>query len=256
MPEPRTTARLTRDGAVATIALVPPEGKPPTLDTGVFDALEEALGALEADPPRLAVLRSTTDRYFCVGANLNVLRTLDARTIGPWVERGHAVLNRLEDLPCPVLARVAGYALGGGLELALASDVLYADASARLGLTEARLGFIPGWGGTRRLAERVGPRAAGQLFFAGRIVDGPEAARLGVVDHLADAGALDAAVDAYAAEVAETSRAAVATFKRMLADGRRAARERTRTAEAAHSVACLRDPEARQRLDAFLARKA
>jgi len=252
-----TTVRLHRGGDTATLTLTPPAppGKPPTLDHPLLNSLDAAIAELEADPPRLAVLRSATPKYFCVGANLHALRAIDEQTIRPWVEHGHRVVNRLEDLPCPTVARVAGYAVGGGLELAMACDLIFAEAGATLGLTEARLGFIPGWGGCRRFVERVGVAAAKRHFFAGRTMDAAAAAGLGLVDFVGDAAAVDAELAAFADEVSQCSRYAVSTFKRIVDAERRAARDRNLDAEATHSVGCLREPDAADRLAAFLDRK-
>jgi enoyl-CoA hydratase len=252
----RTTIRLERDDPVATLWLDPPGAKPPTLSPDVLDDLAKAVDDVASQPPRVLVIRSASRRYFCVGADVHVLRQTTERSIGGWVEHGHRVLNRIEDLPCPVVACVTGYALGGGLELALACDVIFADASARLGLTEACLGFIPGWGGGRRLAERVGDARAKLLFFGGRHVDAREAMKMGLVEVVASDRSLDQAMDDWVAQVCTTSRHAVTTFKKVLADGIEDRRRRNLELEATHSVGCLKDPQTRQRVAAFLNRKA
>ena len=114
---------------VATLTLTPDEpGKPPTLDYAALDELEAHVATVRASAGlRAVILRSTSEKYFCVGANINVLKTLDAETIVPWVERGHAIFNALAALPLPVIARVEGFCLGGGLELAMACDLIIAS---------------------------------------------------------------------------------------------------------------------------------
>ncbi len=250
-----TTISLDERDDLSELCLTPPEGKPPTLEPALLDALDDALAALEARRPRVVVLRSASPRYFCVGANINVLKDMDEHTIGSWVEHGHQVLNRLEDLPCPVIARVEGYALGGGLELALACDLIYATDDARLGLTEASLGFIPGWGGCLRLAQRIGAPAAKHAFYVGRMFEAEEALRVGLTDRVLDAAQIDAAIADYAREVAQRSAYAVSTFKKIVNTQHLAAREHNLEAERTHSVGCLQDPGTKQRLQAFLARK-
>ncbi len=232
---------------------MPPEGKPPTLDLAVLDELADVVAELAGDPPRAAILCSGSPKYFCVGANLEALRQIDADTIEPWVRRGHEVFDALEDLPFPVIANVRGYALGGGLELAMAADLIYASTGARLGLTEAKLGFVPGWGGSRRLIERVGVARAKQWFFAARIVEAPEALQAGLVDHIAALDALEPAIDAFVSEVLACSPVAVAGFKSILAEARAASRQANAAAEATHSVACVSDPDTQARLSAFFA---
>jgi enoyl-CoA hydratase len=166
------------------------------------------------------------------------------------------VLNALEDLPCPVIARVDGYALGGGLELALAADLIYAADSGRLGLSEAKLGFIPGWGGCRRLAERIGFSRAKQLFFVGQAIDASEALQIGLVDHVCPAVVLDEAIRSYVEQLCECSANAIAAFKRILHETQDADRARNLAAEMEHSVACVRDPDTQQRLQDFFASRA
>ena len=244
---------MDRAETVATIRLTPPEGKPPTLNHAVLHDLGQTIEALAARPPRAVILRSDSPKYFCVGANLNALRQIDTDTIAAWVQHGHEVLNALEDLPCPVIARLEGYALGGGLELALAADLLYAADTARLGLTEAKLGFIPGWGGCRRLVERIGLGKARQCFFAGRVLDARTAESLGLVDHVAEASRLDTDIAAYVEEVCRCGAGAIATFKRILNEARNASRVSNLLAETEHSVECVRDPETQQRLQDFFA---
>ena len=251
----RTTVAVDRDDAVAAIRLACPEGKPPTLDHAVLDGLGAAIEELAARPPRAVILRSDSPKYFCVGADLNALQEINAETIGRWVRHGHDVFNALEDLPCPVIARVEGYALGGGLELALAADLIYAADSARLGLTEAKMGFIPGWGGSRRLPQRVGAARAKQCFFAGRVLDAREAQSIGLVDHVADAARTDAAIIACVEEILPCSAGAIATFKRVLAEAHGEPRRRNAQAEADHSTACVRDPDTLRRLNDFFAAK-
>jgi len=239
----------------ATLRLSPPSGKPPTLDHEVLDAFEAHLTALENDPPRSLVVRSDSAKFFCVGANVAMLKNVDAERIAAWVEHGHRVLNRLEDLPCPAIARVTGYALGGGLELAMACDLIFTDRSAQLGLTEAKLGFIPGWGGSRRLAQRVGPGRAKQMFFAAQRLDAEHAYAWGLIDRVEpDESSLNATLDAYLDAIDACSAQALATFKRLLSAEEKDARERNGAAEANFSKACVEDADTARRLDEFLNR--
>lgn len=247
-----TQISCVREDDVARIELVPVEGKPPTLDETVLDRLEAHLAVLSSDPPRATIVSSASAKYFCVGANVAALERLSRATMADWIARGHAVFNRLEDLPCPTLAVVRGYALGGGLELALACDVICCDTSARMGLTEASLGFVPGWGGTLRLAERIGHAAAKRCFFAGVMLDAHEAHRLGLADRVCDDAELDAQTSAWVAAVAERSPEALTRFKRILHADRDTARRSALRAESDHSLQLVEHPDTRQRVQGFL----
>lgn len=246
-----TTVELKWDDDLATLWLKPPPGKPPTLNTEVLASLERVVDSLGKQTPRAVMVRSNTDKYFCVGADIASLQKIDEDAITAWVEHGHRVLAKLEDLPCPTVARVAGYALGGGLELALVCDLIFADRHARLGLTEARLGFIPGWGGCQRLAERIGDSAAKYMFFAGRLFEGDAALRIGLIDHLADQDQLDQELGGYLNDLGACSAYAQAAFKQLTATRRHRDRKQNEEAEMAKSRSCLRDPQTQQRLHAF-----
>lgn len=98
-----------------------------------------------------------------------------------FAERGQRVMDRLEALPYPTIALIHGFALGGGLELALACDIRYAASSSKLVLPEVSLGIIPGFGGTQRLLELIGPAKAKELIFTGKRLSAEEALSLGIV---------------------------------------------------------------------------
>jgi enoyl-CoA hydratase len=254
-PVNRTAVALERASGFDRLVLLPPPGKPPTLDHATLAEMGALLARLEQNPPRLLVVESASEKTFCAGANLDVLRETDESSIVPWVEAGHRTLARLEDLCCPVVAKVDGYALGGGLELALAADMVYATVNASFGLTEARLGFVPGWGGSLRLPERVGPARAKRMFFQSAIVSADEAARIGLADFVGTPGEVDSAVHDLAGTLAALSAAAIAGFKRILGEARHAAREANLRAETVASVACLREADTKARIHAFLSRK-
>src|SRR5207342_3702065 len=128
-------------------------------------------------------------------------------------ERFHRTLDDLAALDRFVIAAVAGYALGGGCELALACDYRVAGTRAKFGQPEILLGIIPGGGGTQRLARLVGPARAKDLAFSGRQVGAAEALAMGLVDRVVAPDELDAAADAWAAELAAGPSDALAIAK-------------------------------------------
>lgn len=246
-------------GGVGVLRLVPlAEGKPPTFDEATLAQFEAGLGAAEeaarSGALRVMFVRSASAKFFCAGANLAALRTLSDETIGAWVAHGHRVFARLEDIPVPVVARVEGYALGGGLELALACDLIFASAAAQLGQTEAKLGFVAGWGGSWRLPRRVGLARAKELFFTGRMVPGEEAVRLRLVDFCGDTAALHAHCASFAAAVLAGSAVSHAEHKRLLQNAAAWSRAESATGETESSVTCLRSGDTQARLRAFFER--
>jgi enoyl-CoA hydratase len=220
-------------------------------------ALEQVLADIEAriDEVRVVVLQSASPKFFCAGANIQVLETINRDTIVPWVHRGHALLNRLEALPVPVVARVEGYALGGGLELAMACDLIFASTAARFGQTETKLGFVTGWGGSYRLVRRVGLARAKELVFSGRMFDAEEAVRLGVAEWQGGAVELDVKLREFCAAVAAGSRMAIGEMKAILTSCPHTRLEENATLEAEASRRVLTTGDAAERLQAFLSRK-
>ncbi len=251
----KTGINYVEESGVGTILLTAPEGKPPTLDGEVLAELERCIDTAREAGPRVLCVRSASERFFCVGANINVLKETNEETIVPWVERGHRVLNQLEDLPMPVVAVVGGYAMGGGLELAMACDLIFALDTARFAQSEAGLGFIPGWGGTRRLADRIGTSKAKYYYYSGKMIDAPKAAEIGLVDFVGSAAELEFELAEFSDSVISNNRNALEQFKSILNEQVRAARDENAKVEALRSVSCLQDPDALQRLHDFLSKK-
>jgi enoyl-CoA hydratase len=251
----RTEVELELREGIAHVTLRPPEGKPPTLDHEVIARLDAVCADVEARAGTLAavVVRSASARHFCAGANLEVMRTVTAANVADWVRRGHRLMNRLEALPLPVVAIVEGYALGGGLELAMACDLVFASDTARLGQTEVKLGLVTGWGGCHRLARRVGLARAKELAFSARLVEAAEAARIGLVDWAGPAAELEARVREFTTAVAANSRTAVRETKAILAACAEGTLAESAGIEAAASERCLRTGDAGARLDQFFA---
>jgi enoyl-CoA hydratase len=251
----QTQVELVQEGDCCTICLSAPCGKPPTLDTSVLEAMSSTLAGLEASPPKAVVLTSNSEKYFCAGANVRCLQDLSRENIRAWVEFGHRVFNQIEDLPCPVFAKVDGYAMGGGLELALAADCIVSTPTATFAQSEATLGFVPGWGGTFRLAEKIGAARAKELFFSARHVRGEEAYAIGLVDLLAEAGGLDERLDDLLRAVAKNSACACRNFKSMVNMRHSPGRGAWRESEVAASEKCLDSLDTKERVQSFLSRK-
>ncbi len=256
-----TTISVAIAEGIGTLTLCPAvEGKPPTFDHAVLEQMDGAVGRLEeaahAGTLRLLFVRSASPKFFCVGADLGSLRSLDAQSIIPWVEHGHRVFNRLEDLPVPVIARVEGYTLGGGLELAMACDAIFAHEKAQFGHTEAKLGFVAGWGGSWRLPRRVGLARAKVMFFTGQILDAAEARRIGLVEFVGTGDALDEHCRQFVEAVRSGSDASHSGHKRLLAAAFSASRDEGGRAEAAQSTQCAGSPSTRQRLADFFATRS
>jgi len=130
----------------------------------------------------VVVLTGAGDRAFVAGADIKYMSGLDVDEAKAWGELGHQAARLLETMPKPTIAAINGFALGGGCELALACDLRYASAKAKLGQPEINLGIIPGWGGTQRLARATTIGFAKELILTGRTVEADEALERGLVN--------------------------------------------------------------------------
>ena len=179
--------------------------------------LLERLRELAADEAvRAVVLTGAGDRAFAAGADIKEMSEKNADEALAWGGLGHEVATLLETMPKPTIAALNGFALGGGCELALACDIRYAAANAKLGQPEVLIGVIPGWGGTQRLARLAGIGFAKELVLTGRTIDAQEALDRGLVSAVfAQDDLLPQAVEA-ARSLAARSPLALAAAKRAL----------------------------------------
>ncbi len=196
--------RLERDGAgLAVLTLDRPGGSANTLGQPVLLELEARLGELQAAPPSGVIIRSGKASGFIAGADIREFTTFrSAEEALAHIKVGQRVFARLEALPCPTVAAIAGFALGGGLELALACRYRIGvnDERLSLGLPEVQLGIHPGFGGTVRAVRLLGVRAAMELMLTGKPLRADRALAVGLVDRLVTAGELDSAARQILAE--------------------------------------------------------
>lgn len=247
---------LQHAGAVSTITL----GRPPVnaIDGAFVEAFDAALAAVEEAAPTAVVVRSS-QRVFCAGADLSLIQRYFAAPDGVasmlgYVRELHRIFRRLERLEAVTIAAVNGPALGGGLELALACDLRVVAETAKLGLPEARVGMIPGAGGTQRLTRLCGPGTASRLILGGELVDGAEARRLGIAQWVVPAAELDAKAQAIAASVGGLSRAALLASKDCILAGLDGADGYARELE--KPLDLMKNPDSRARVTQFLSGKA
>lgn len=219
----------THTGHVATITINRP-GKLNALSAEVITELSETFAALTAQSLAgesanaiRAVVLTGAGKAFVAGADIAAMATMSVLQAARFSETGQALCAAIEAAPYAVIAAVNGFALGGGLELALACDFMFAADTARLGLPEVTLGVIPGFGGTQRLARRIGLARARELIFTGRIVTAEEAARLGLVNEVVPAGELLGRAAACAEQLAAVAPLAVGAAKRAMLLGSDAA---------------------------------
>ncbi|WP_172652749.1 enoyl-CoA hydratase/isomerase family protein [Rhodococcus opacus] len=169
-----------RGGAVTTLTINRPDAFN-ALNTEVIGALREAIADAEADPAvRAVVLTGSGEKAFSAGADLKELAAMGADRARDVMTSGQRIFRTVQRTPLPIIAAVNGVALGGGFELALASTFPVLSTKASLGLPEAGLGLIPGYGGTQRLPRAVGQRVAAHLMLTGTRLDANRAYELGL----------------------------------------------------------------------------
>ncbi len=168
--------------AVATIRLDRP--KMNAVNAGLRDELAEAARAVHADPDVRAVILYGGERVFAAGADIKEMAEMSYAEMIDHCRALQDALNAVARIGAPVVAAITGYALGGGLELALCADFRVAGESAKVGQPEIQLGVIPGAGGTQRLPRLIGPSRAKDLIFSGRHVKADEALAIGLVDRV------------------------------------------------------------------------
>jgi enoyl-CoA hydratase/carnithine racemase len=201
------------EGGVATLTLNRPDVMN-ALNFQLLFALRDAIDGFRfRRDVRALIVTGAGDKAFCSGADLKERATLPPEKVKEYIYTIRTLFTSIEELNKPVIAAVNGIALGGGTELALASDIRIASTSASMGLTETRLAIIPGAGGTQRLPRLVGRGRAKELIFTGRRVDAAEAERIGLVNRVASPQELLEECRRLAAMICETGPIAIEQAK-------------------------------------------
>jgi enoyl-CoA hydratase len=209
-----------QDG-IATITVNRPD-KLNALNRIVIDELTQAVHEVSANVgrgPRAAILRGAGEKAFVAGADIAEMSTMSAAQAKAFSDAGHALCAAIEQASCPFIAMVTGFALGGGCELALACDFIYASDKARFGQPEVNLGLMPGFGGTQRLARRVGIGRARELVYTADMVNAEQALAMGLVNQVVPLADLEARVTAVAQKIASKGPLGVSASKRVLLRG-------------------------------------
>ena len=185
--------------------------------------LQELAGLVErvsgSRATRVVILTGAGDKAFCAGADLKERSTMSEPEVRAFLDQLRRTLRAIEKSDCVFIAAIIGSAFGGGTELALACDLRVAAPAAELGLTEVKLGIIPGGGGTQRLTRLIGPARAKDLILTGRRLNAAEAFSIGLVNRLAPEGRLLDAAYSLAEAIVENAPVAVSTAKHAIDEG-------------------------------------
>jgi enoyl-CoA hydratase len=246
---------VAHDGAVATITLNRPD-KLNALDGALLDALETALERLSRDPSvRAAIITGAGEKAFAAGADIAAMATLSPDQAKRFSEKGQRICESIEEAPFPVIGAVNGFALGGGCEIALACDFLYASDRARFGQPEVKLAVIPGFGGTQRLARRVGLGRARELCYTGETIDAQTALRIGLVNAVVPLAELLPKSREVAKTIVSMGPCAITACKRVLLNGSDLPLTEANELESAAFATLFATSDQREGMAAFLAKR-
>jgi enoyl-CoA hydratase len=255
MSEEPKVLLVARNGPVATIILNRPHALN-ALNARLLRELEAALAELGADPEvRLLVITGAGSKAFCAGADLTELAAKtpeEGRALASWIQR---IFNAVEGMRKPVLAKIQGFCLAGGFELAMACDFRIAADTAVFGQPEVNLGMVPGAGGTKRLPRLIGKTKALELLMTGERINAAEAARLGLINAVVPVEQLDQAVDEFVAKLLSKSPVALGIIKDTVTRGLELDLEQALAYEADQFGAALRTEDAREGLGAFMGKR-
>jgi enoyl-CoA hydratase len=250
------TLLIERTGAVATIVLNRPKALN-ALNAAVLAELVQAFDELEADKGvRAVVITGSGEKAFAAGADIGELNALaDRRAATSKAKAGHEITARIEHSRLPVIMAINGFALGGGLELAMAGDIRIAATTAKLGQPEVNLGIIAGFGGSQRLPRLVGQGMASYLLLSGEMISAEEAKAANLVEKVVPPEQLLAEATRIAGVIAAKAPLAIAATKRVIHRGMQMELHAALDFEAEEFGAIAMTEDAKEGTAAFLAKR-
>jgi len=208
-----------KNEGIATITL----NRPEALNAFSKEVIDEVLQALQDvtsdENMHVVILTGAGEKAFSAGADIKTMKGMNALKARELSLMGEKLCYALENLEKPVIAAINGYALGGGLEVAMACDIRIASENARMGQTEINIGLIPGWGGTQRLTRLVGRTKAKELVLTGKMIDAKTAEQLGLLNMVVPADKFQETVRQFAAELASKAPVALKVAKALINKG-------------------------------------
>ena len=249
------TLKIAIDGPIAVVAI---DRQPAlnALSSTVIAELTSVAGELEVSTDvRVVILTGMGDKAFVAGADIAEMQEMSPLHAQAFSEMGGALGEAIETSEKPWIAAVNGFALGGGCELALACDFIHASEKAKFGQPEVKLGVIPGFGGTQRLARRVGVAKAKELCMTGDMIGATEALRIGLADAVWPHAELVEKVRELAGRIVANGPLAVAAVKRLVHEGQSTTLEHALRLEQASFGLLFGTQDQREGMAAFLAKR-
>jgi enoyl-CoA hydratase len=226
------------------------------LNSEVVESLEFALHNLELDTTvKVVVITGAGEKAFVAGGDIKEMEDMDPQQARVFARKGQQMIEYIENMKKPVIAAVNGYALGGGLELALACDIIYASENAKLGLPEVTLGVIPGFGGTQNLPRLIGPNKAKELIFSGKTLSAQQAKDWGLVNEVFTVEDFAMKVMEIALAIAHNGTLAVASAKDSIVHGLEMTKENGLRYESALFASLFATEDQKEGMQAFVAKR-
>ena len=240
-----------QEGAVLTLTLDRPEALN-ALNQQVLDDLSAALDGVDLATVRCIIFTGAGEKAFAAGADIAAMADMGPEAAAAFSRHGNEVFRRIETFPCPTIAAVNGYALGGGCELSMSCDIRLCSENALFGQPEVTLGITPGFGGTQRLMRLIGVGRAKELIFSARTVKAPEALAIGLVNAVYPAEELLPAARKLAARIVQNAPIAVRACKAAMNEGMDLDMDEALDAEVLEFSGCFMTEDQKRGMQAFL----
>jgi len=242
------------EGGIATLTFNRPKALN-ALNSQTLGEVAEAIRTIDDEEVRVLILTGAGDRAFVAGADITELQKMTAISARHFATEGQKVLFALENLSMPVIACVNGFALGGGCEIAMACDLIYASEKARFGQPEINLGIMPGFGGTQRLLRLVGRARAKELCLTGDMISAMEAKEIGLVNKVFPPETLIEETRKVATLIASKGKVANRAIKRVINTGMDVDLQSGCVLEVEAFALCFASPDAKEGTTAFLEKR-
>ena len=226
------------------------------LSTDLLQELSDALDEIAKNEDiRILILTGAGEKSFVAGADITELAKFNALQGKNFAEKGQSIINKLQELPIPVIAAVNGFALGGGTEIALACDFIYASENAMFGQPEINLGLIPGFGGTQRLPRLIGKNMAKEMILTGKMIPVDEAKMMGLVNKVCTQEALMDEVMKTAKTIVSKGKVSIRAAKEAINNGMNVDLATGCTIEIDAFALCMASEDAKEGTAAFLEKR-
>lgn len=225
------------------------------LNSKLLEELISCLNQIDTKTIRVLIIKGAGEKAFVAGADIKEMSALNSQQAQAFSEKGQKAFSLLESLPLPVIAVIQGFALGGGLELALACDILIMDDEAKIGFPEVTLGLFPSFGGTQRLTRSIGFYKAKEMIFSGSFWTAHEAYKIGLVNALVPKDKLLKKAESYATIFQKRGPLAIAKAKKLIQKTRSLFLEEGLKQEAVEFGRLFESQDSLEGMDAFIQKR-